>query len=116
MEEGEQEQETLDARMADRRLRLRRAKNLVLPKALKPKRDGVQWRTRHAKDAGTTELDPYHRAKLRAVLSALLQQHLYPDAAGVVSVLLQASTIADHQLNRDTAYYWVSLGVFLRIG
>lgn len=112
MEEGEQEQEILDARIADGNLRLKRAKNLVLPKALKPKLDGVQWRARHAKDAGTTDLDPYHRAKLRAVLSALFQQHLYPDAAGVVSVLLQAGTIADHELHRDTAYYWVNLRVF----
>lgn len=86
---------------------IKRAKKLMLPKDLPGKYDHAQWRAKHGKDAGTAELQPYHRAKLRALLTSLLQEHLYSAASGPVSVLLQAHTREDVYQNRDLHYFWV---------
>ena len=86
---------------------IKRAKKLMLPKDLPAKYDHAQWRPKHGKDAGTAELQPYHRAKLRALLTSLLQEHLYSAASGPVSVLLQAHTREDVYQNLDLHYFWV---------
>jgi hypothetical protein len=86
---------------------IKRAKKLMLPKDLPAKYDHAQWRAKHGKDAGTAELQPYHRAKLRALLTSLLQEHLYSAASGPACVLLQAHTREDVYQNRDLQYFWV---------
>jgi len=86
---------------------VKRAKKLMLPKDLPSKYDHAQWRAKHGKDAGTAELQPYHRAKLRALLASLLQEHLYSAASGPVSVLLQAHAREDVYQHRDLHYFWV---------
>ncbi|KAG0580271.1 hypothetical protein KC19_4G162000 [Ceratodon purpureus] len=90
---------------------IKRAKKLMLPKDLPAKYDHAQWRAKHGKDAGTAELQPYHRAKLRALLTSLLQEHLYSAASGPVSVLLQAHTREDVYQNRDLHYFWAAMEV-----
>jgi hypothetical protein len=54
---------------------------------------------------------PYHRKKLRALLQALLRQHDFSTAAGVVSALLGAGNVSDQRLERDFAYYWAAMEV-----
>ncbi|XP_024390792.1 uncharacterized protein [Physcomitrium patens] len=89
----------------------KRAKKLMLPKDLPSKYDHAHWRPKHGKDAGTAELHPYHRAKLRALLDSLLQEHLYSAASGPVSVLFQAHTREDVYQNRDLHYFWAAMEV-----
>lgn len=111
-EKEEMEQETEVMAMAEteeekKAAAAKRAKKLMLPKDLPSKYDHAHWRPKHGKDAGTAELHPYHRAKLRALLDSLLQEHLYSAASGPVSVLFQAHTREDVYQNRDLHYFWV---------
>jgi hypothetical protein len=108
-EEQEQEQEEKDgAQIVEREIALKRAAKLLLPRAVKTRTGGgKEWSRRHGDDPGTTDLLPYHRKKLRALLQALLRQHDFSTAAGVVSALLGAGNVSDQRLERDFAYYWV---------
>jgi hypothetical protein len=105
----EQEQEDKDgAQIVEREIALKRAAKLLLPRAVKTRTGGgKEWSRRHGDDAGTTDLLPYHRKKLRALLQALLRQHDFSTAAGVVSALLGAGNVSDQKYERDFAYYWV---------
>lgn len=90
---------------------LKRDKNLRMPKDMPTKHDRAQSRAKHGKDAGSAELQPYHRNKLRELLTSLMQEHLYSAAAGPVSVLLQAHTREDVYQHRDLHYFWVCFSV-----
>jgi hypothetical protein len=110
-EERKEEQEHEDkdgAQIVEREIALKRAAKLLLPRAVKTRAGrGKEWSRRHGDDAGTTDLLPYHRKKLRALLQALLRQHDFSTAAGVVSALLGAGNVSDQKFERDFAYYWV---------
>jgi hypothetical protein len=105
----EHEQEDKDgAQIVEREIALKRAAKLLLPRAVKTRTGGgKEWSRRHGDDPGTTDLLPYHRKKLRALLQALLSQHDFSTAAGVVSALLGAGNVSDQRFERDFAYYWV---------
>ncbi|CAK9883330.1 unnamed protein product [Sphagnum jensenii] len=110
-EEQEQEEKN-GAQSVEREIALKRAAKLLLPRAVKTRTGGgKEWSRRHGDDPGTTDLLPYHRKKLRALLQALLRQHDFSTAAGVVSALLGAGNVSDQKLERDFAYYWAAMEV-----
>lgn len=102
-------EENKNKRKFESTLAVKRDAKLKLPRHLITKDWSPDWHKKHGKDPGTAELSPYHRAKLRAVLAALLREHCYPAAAGVVSCLFGASIVSDQQHHRDLNYFWVWL-------